>query len=211
MTEPERPGPPEPAALPVTATGAYAERLVALEAAPWRRILNVQAPYRWNLRRLRPGFVLDVGCGLGRNLRHLDGRGVGIDHNPASLAVARERGLEVYTPEEFESSAHARPGRFDALLVAHVLEHLGAAEAEALLVEYGRYVVPGGKVIMICPQEAGYRSDASHVTFFDGDALAELAAVAGLTVESSSSFPFPRFVGRHFPYNEFVMVARTAS
>ena len=35
-----------------------------------RRMLPTQAPYRWNLRRLRLGRVLDVGCGVGRNLRN---------------------------------------------------------------------------------------------------------------------------------------------
>ena len=44
-----------------TQSEAYAARLDSLESARWKRWLNVQAPYRWNLRRLRLGFVLDVG------------------------------------------------------------------------------------------------------------------------------------------------------
>ena len=39
----------------------YAQRLVRLQMAPWKRWLNVQAPFRWNLTRLRPGFTLVVG------------------------------------------------------------------------------------------------------------------------------------------------------
>jgi len=62
-------------------TSAYADRLESRAASRWRKYLGVQLPYRWNLRRLRLGFVLDVGCGVGRNLAHLDGNGVGVDPN----------------------------------------------------------------------------------------------------------------------------------
>ena len=33
----------------------YARRLQVKEMARWKRLLNVQAPYRWNLRRQRLG------------------------------------------------------------------------------------------------------------------------------------------------------------
>ncbi len=45
------------------------------------------------LTRINPGFVLDVGCGLGRNLANIGGYGVGVDHNSESVAVACSRGL----------------------------------------------------------------------------------------------------------------------
>src|SRR4051794_27828148 len=76
-----------------TEDAAYAYRLARLETVWWKRWLDVQRPYRWNLRRLEPGFTLDIGCGLGRNLSHLGGDGVGIDHNEESVATARARGL----------------------------------------------------------------------------------------------------------------------
>ncbi|HZZ81595.1 MAG TPA: class I SAM-dependent methyltransferase [Gemmataceae bacterium] len=83
---------------------AYTQRLVRLESVWWKKLFSVQAPYRWNIRRLQPGFVLEVGCGIGRNLRHLDGNGVGIDHNPTSIATCRERGLTAFTTESFLAS-----------------------------------------------------------------------------------------------------------
>ncbi len=74
-----------------TADRGYAARLDGLERRRIARWFDVQAPYRRNIRRLEPGFVLDVGCGLGRNLRHLEGNGVGVDHNPDAVEACRAR------------------------------------------------------------------------------------------------------------------------
>ncbi len=186
----------------------YARRLARLESVWWKRLLDVQRPYRWNLRRLHPGLTLDLGCGLGRNLAHLDGHGVGVDHNEDSVAVARARGLRAFTPEEFAASPHAVTSSFDSLLCAHVVEHLPADDGQALLAAYLGFVRPGGSVILITPQERGYGTDATHVRFVDFAALDDLCARLGLGVVSRRSFPFPRAAGRVFPYNEFVVVAR---
>ena len=67
----------------------YAARLIRLQTARWKRWLNVQAVYGWNLRRLAPGFTLDLGCGIGRTLQHLRGHGVGIDINEHCVRAAR--------------------------------------------------------------------------------------------------------------------------
>ncbi len=189
-----------------TGTSRYTERLIALEGARWKRWIPVQAPYRWNLRRLALGRTLDVGCGIGRNLAHLPPGSVGVDPNPHSVATARERGCDARTPDAFRGAADARD--FDSLLVAHVLEHLAPAEADALLAEYVACLRPGGRVVAITPQEAGFRSDPTHVAFVDDAALGELLRRHGCAVERAYSFPFPRAVGRVFPHNEFVVVGR---
>jgi 2-polyprenyl-3-methyl-5-hydroxy-6-metoxy-1,4-benzoquinol methylase len=189
-----------------TTSRAYARYLD--ERPAWKRWLDVQAPYRWNLRRLGLGFTLDLGCGTGRNLAHLGGNGVGVDHNEHSISAARARGLEAYTSAEFPRSAHARPERFDTLLVAHVLEHMELAQATALVGAHLGYVRPGGRVVLITPQEAGFASDATHVAFTGFAELEQVLATHLLARERRYSFPFPRFVGRVFPHNEFVVVAR---
>ena len=143
---------------------AYAERLRTREAVWWKRMLDVQRPYRAHLRRLKLGRVLDVGCGIGRNLGHLDGQGVGVDPNVDAVATCKARGLTAFTPAELEASEHARPGAFDALLISHVLEHLSEDAALALITTYLPYVRSGGRAVFITPQEAGYRSDPTHVS-----------------------------------------------
>lgn len=209
MTAPE-PRPATPDLPPGTDAADYTRRLATLEAASWKQRLDVQAPYRWNIRQLALGRTLDVGCGLGRNLAHLDGNGVGVDHNAASVAVARDRGLDAYTPDGFARSAHARPGAFDTLLLAHVVEHLPEDDALGLLRSYTPYVRTGGKVVLITPQEKGYATDATHVRFCGFDEVAALCTAVGLRVDRQYSFPFPRPLGRVFPYNEFVTVARAS-
>lgn len=191
-----------------TISAEYAERLVRLQTAWWKRIVPVQAPYRYNLRRLRPGFTLDVGCGIGRNLLHISGNGVGIDHNERSVAIARARGFEAYTPDEFVDSPRAQPDTFDTLLLAHVAEHMGHDGFVALLGTYLPFVKPGGRLIVITPQEVGFASDASHVEFVDFDAICAAATAVGVACERFYSFPFPRSMGRVFIYNEFVWVGR---
>lgn len=191
-----------------TRDATYTERLTRLEGARWKRLLDVQAPYRWNLRRLGLGFTLDVGCGLGRNLVNLGGNGVGVDHNAESVRAASARGLTAYTPEEFLRSSYAVEGRFDSLLLAHVAEHMSEADAVSLLRSYLRYVRSGGNVVVICPQEKGYTTDPTHVRFLDLQAMRSLCEQVATSVQRSYSFPFPRFAGKVFPYNEFVVVAR---
>lgn len=185
---------------------AYALRLKARSATAWKRALDVQAPFRWNLRRLQPGYVLDLGCGIGRNLVHV--RGVGVDPNPGCVAEARAAGLLAYSPEAFAASDEARPERFDSLLVAHVLEHMTFDQGADLVRSYLPFIRKGGQVILMTPQEAGFRSDHTHVEYMDRGKLGRLLAAVGLRVEQDYSFPFPRPIGLVFPYNEFIVTAR---
>jgi SAM-dependent methyltransferase len=181
-------------------TDGYARRLKRLQQPLLKRLFAVQAPYRWNLRRLKPGRTLDIGCGLGRNLLHLDGHGVGVDPNASCVREARARGLEAYGPEDFPG------GRFDSLLLAHVLEHV--EDPAALLTSYLPNLRSKGQVILITPQELGFASDETHVNFLDFADLKRILSACGLIVERAYSFPFPRWAGRLFKYNEFVVTAR---
>jgi SAM-dependent methyltransferase len=192
-----------------TEDARYAERLVKQEMVWWKRLLDVQRPYRIHLRRLDLGFVLEVGCGLGRNLKNLgEGAGVGIDHNTHSVALARARGVEAFTTEEFKASAYAQPSRFDSLLLSHVAEHMRPSEVVSLLSDYHSFVRPGGRFVMITPQELGFRSDPTHVEFVDFEKGASIAREAQLELVKQYSFPFPRRFGNLFKYNEFVTISR---
>ncbi len=151
--------------------------------------------------------MLDVGCGVGRTLAFLDGSGVGIDHNPEMVRTCTQRGLTAFTPDKFATSPYWQDGRFDSLLALHVLEHLEPGQADQLLTTYLPLIRPGGRVILVTPQERGYASDPSHTEFVDGDALVDLTRRHGLHVSGWKSFPFPRWAGNSYIYNEFNVVA----
>jgi len=185
----------------------YTKDLARLQTARWKRLLHVQAPYRWNLRRLEPGFMLEVGCGVGRCLDFVGGNGVGVDTNAWSVEMCRERGFVAFTPEQFQHSEWARFGTFDSLLLAHVAEHMTRDEVVELIRSYLGYLTPLGRIILFTPQERGFawQSDV-HVEFMDFSKLESILSELGSCVERRYSFPFPRFLGRLFVYNEFVMV-----
>ncbi|WP_327262624.1 class I SAM-dependent methyltransferase [Streptomyces sp. NBC_01232] len=191
---------------PSTASSDYTKRLARLEQSGIKRFVPTQAPYRWNLQRLQLGRVLDVGCGLGRNLLNCGPDSVGVDHNPHSVQTCRERGLNAFTPDELAAAPDCGPGSFDSLLIAHVLEHIDEETAGSLLEQYLPLVRPGGSVVMITPQELGYKTDATHVRWVGFEELRGHAGKAGIAVRRTYSFPFPRPMGKVFPYNEFVLV-----
>lgn len=189
-----------------TSSRSYTARLVRLQLRGWKKLFNVQAPYQWNLRALLGDRrVLDVGCGIGRNLAHLAPGSVGVDHNEHSVRVCRQRGLTAYTPDEFASRETGEP--FEGLLAAHLLEHLPDGQAGRLLRGYLPCLQPGARVVLICPQERGFASDHTHTVYFDDDALRQVCDELGLVLQGQRSFPFPRWTGRVFTYNEFVTVA----
>jgi SAM-dependent methyltransferase len=186
----------------------YAERRLTHESVWWKRLLDVQRPYRLHLQRLELGLVLEVGSGVGRNLEHLRGSGVGVDHNPRAVEIARRRGLTAFLPDELRESPWGIPGRFDALLFSHVLEHMTTARASELVRDHLDLLRPGGRVVVVTPQEAGFRSDPTHVEFMDFANVEAIVRGAGLDLERRYSFPLPRLFGRVFRYNEFVTISR---
>ena len=193
--------------MSATASAQYARRLSRLSGARWKKFLHVQAPYAANIRRVCRGSVLDVGCGIGRNLVHLQGRGTGVDHNAASVLIAQSRGLKALTAEEFLQQNHPGDLHWDTLLISHVLEHLSQSEIEHLMATYLPFLAPTGRLVMICPQEWAYARDATHVQFLDLTDLGGIAARHSFKVSSAYSFPWPRQLGRWVPHSEFVVVA----
>jgi 2-polyprenyl-3-methyl-5-hydroxy-6-metoxy-1,4-benzoquinol methylase len=186
----------------------YAESLLARQSRWWKRLLNVQWPYRAFLRSLDPGLTLDVGCGVGRNLETLGSQGVGVDTNETAVRLARQRGFRAFTVADFRESEWAREGSFDSLLFAHVLEHMTQAQATGVIKQWLPFLREQGRLILITPQEKGLAADATHVELMDFEVLGRLVKSVGATLVSTRSFPFPRCAGRFFKYNEFVVVAR---
>ena len=185
----------------------YAVRLATLESKGWKKFLDVQAPYRWNLRKLDLGRTLDVGCGLGRNLMNLE-NGVGVDHNADAVKIARSRGLTAFTTSEWPDSEAAIQDSFDSILLAHVLEHVSQEDSDEIIAAYLPYLRPNGKLVLICPQEKGFPTDPTHIRWVDETELRATGDRNEFHEIRNYSFPFPRFMGKFFTYNEFVYVGQ---
>lgn len=191
-----------------TTSAEYTDYLVGMQEQRLKRLIEPVNPYRWNIRRLCKGRVLDVGCGIGRNLRYLNRPdAVGVDHNEHSVAVVNAAGGHACVPDTFHRDFGADREQFDTIVIAHVLEHLEMPDANGLLEEYLPYLKKGGRVVVMCPQERGFAADVTHITYFDTKGLTDLLEDKGLKVTKAASFPFPAFMGGLFIYNEHVVVA----
>src|SRR4030095_2824332 len=127
--------------------------------------------------------------------------GVGVDTNEDCVRTARARGFTAFTADDFRRAAeYQQPGRFDSILLSHVAEHMTEYQGVSLLQEYEPLVRPGGLLIVETPQEAGFKSDPTHVQWMDVERLRRIAERLGFHFERAASFPFPRWAGRLFRY-----------
>jgi hypothetical protein len=131
---------------------------------------------------------------------------VGIDHNPILVNSCKGLGLNAFTSEEWQTRSASELNSFDAVLFSHVLEHMNVEQAVGLVSSHVPFLKQGGRVIVICPQIAGYRTDSTHVEFMDFPKITTILQKAGLHPKPGYSFPLPESLGSLFPYNEYVVV-----
>ena len=188
----------------LTQSDDYAQRLVSLQSVAWKEKLRFLDPYGWHIRHVCKGFVLEIGSGIGRNLRSLKGRSLGIDHNESAVNYANSRGLDSVTVEKFFSEKDQKHRKFNTLLMAHVLEHIDETTQEQIFEQYLTFLDRGSRVVLICPQEKGFDSDTTHIRWVDDQVLARILESLGCSDVKVSSFPFNRRFGKLFVYNQFV-------
>ena len=120
---------------------AYKQRtLELLEVAPGAR------PAQAATNRAR---LLDVGCGTGDDTRALPGRGVGLDASAVMIGEAAGRGGAFV-----RGDAHALPfadGTFAGCRADRTFQHL--ADPERALAELVRVTRPGGRVVVVDPDQ----------------------------------------------------------
>jgi len=186
----------------------YAARLQALQNRSWKKRWSALNPYRWHIRRITDGKVLDIGCGAGRCLAFIPDRSVGVDHNERLVEICRNSGLRAYTPGDFRKRFALSDSKFDTVLLSHVLEHMDVQQARDLIETYLPFCRDGCNLILITPQEVGFLSDTTHVEFMDFDKLSQIGSALGFEEIRHYSYPFIRPVGKLFVYNEFVYIGR---
>lgn len=145
--------------------------------------------------------VLDIGCGTGgflQQLRESGRRGVGIDHSASAAARCRQLDLEVHHGEALTVLADlARDGRrFGGAMLAHVIEHLDGAAAQALLTAIAAVLAPGGTLLVATPNFANlivatevFWLDPTHVRPYPRQLIERLGRSCGLEVVASFDDP----------------------
>lgn len=96
------------------------------------------------------GHVLEIGCGNGSLLTHLQSLGWsahGVESDRTAATIAQERGLDIAYGELAAQSFE--PGTFDAIVMNHVIEHV--ADPAALLLQCRRLLKPGGQLVVLTP------------------------------------------------------------
>lgn len=103
--------------------------------------------------KLRPGRLLDVGCGGGAFVARAKARGfspTGFDYEGRMVALAREKGIADVEAGEFtEFCRRRREAEFDFITLFDVLEH--APEPARLLGLVKPLLKPGGHVAITLP------------------------------------------------------------
>lgn len=117
----------------------------------------------------RKGRILDIGCGRGKMLAGLKGRGwetYGTELSEESASYAKEKlGLNVY-PGDFLSSRFPSDF-FDCVTLFHVLEHL--KDPLKNLMEIKRILKKDGLLLIALPNFGGGQSEFSGRTWFHLD------------------------------------------
>ena len=161
-------------------------------------------PYLVQMRFICKGQVLEVGSGIGRNLRVLKRGSLGVDHNKFAVKFAQSKGLKSLTVDEFIVESKNEPIVFNTLLVSHVLEHIDIDTQDEIFKQFMPHIMHGGKIVLVCPQEAGFNSDPTHIRWVDENILRKILEFLGCEKIKITSFPFPRWAGRKFIYNQTV-------
>jgi SAM-dependent methyltransferase len=146
-----------------------------------------------------PGALLDVGCGDGSRLTRLIRSGwkvEGQEVDSVAAEQARARGVTVHVGELGELQLPA--GRFDAVTLSHVIEHVPSPEDT--LRECRRLLSPGGRLVAITPNASGLGharygrawrglEPPRHLQIFSPPTLARIARRAGFADVRATSSP----------------------
>ena len=108
--------------------------------------------------------ILEIGCGLGRNLDFLSGLGfknvTGMDINKELVNQAQSFGYKAFHLEETVKWE----GEYDILIFSHIIEHFGHSELKDFLENYLEQCKDNGNVIILTPVfTRSFYNDFDHV------------------------------------------------
>ncbi len=154
--------------------------------------------------------VLDVGAGRGGLLAAFLGQGydriIGIDPSPGCVEAMRAHGIAAEVGELEQSTWPTDPGRFDLVVLSHVLEHV--FDVADVFDRVAQRVAAGGSIYIEVPDAARYTVerfppfyffDPEHINHFDAPMLGRLASRHGWEVAAPWSRVLDLGAGQSYP------------
>ncbi len=143
-------------------------------------------------------LACDAGCGDGVFLRLLREKGIaaeGIEPREELARACRDAGFTCHTGTA-AAVLGPMPGRFDALMLSHVIEHVGPDGAREIVEAARTALKPGGILVIATPNPADddvlrrdFWDDPTHVRPYTLAALDELVRESGFSVRSAGVHP----------------------
>jgi 2-polyprenyl-3-methyl-5-hydroxy-6-metoxy-1,4-benzoquinol methylase len=172
------------------------------------------------------GRILDIGCCGGFLLRYFAEQGwdvLGLEPGRSAYQWATEKSRVPAIPIFFELAAEEELGRFDAVHLAFVIEHV--REPKEFLQKIRRILKPGGVVCLEVPndfnplqavvtsrlsKEAYWICAPDHINYFTFDSMENLLRLSGFDpLRRQATFPLELFLlmGEDYVGNESVGLA----
>lgn len=146
--------------------------------------------------RLRPGKVIEVGCGAGSLLCDMARRGhdsTGIETSTQALEIASEMTAGLDNAAVRSSAASTWDSQFDLLMSFDVLEHI--EDDAAALTQWVGWLKPGAAAVLSVPGHRKMWSPrdawAGHFRRYDRKDFTDLVEQAGLRIERVECYGFP--------------------
>jgi SAM-dependent methyltransferase len=137
------------------------------------------------------GVVLDIGCGRGEFLTLLKDAGVaarGVDNNPAMIAEARARGLDVVEGDALAYLETLPDASLGGAIASQLVEHLPPASLVQLLLAVFNKLRPGAPIVVETINAAcwlaffsSYLRDFTHVWPVHPETLQYLMQATGFS------------------------------
>lgn len=157
------------------------------------------------LRRLLPWFagrapVLDLGSGPGLLSGLLRGAGVGcvgVEYDPALVKMGRAAGHAMIRSDVGAYLTRAPAGRYGAICMSHIIEHLPPREVPAVLRRCARTLRRGGRLLILTPNPRNigvitrtFWGDLEHTRPYAQHLLVRLVEEAGFVIERAEPDPY---------------------
>lgn len=190
----------------------YGYSHLAAPQLPYRLFSWVIALFNYKdaLPFIAGGRALDVGCGNGSFIRHMNTLGwrcEGVEFNPTAVRVCRKAGLKVFHGELKE--AGFPDACFDLVTARQLIEHL--PDPAAFVKEVARILKPGGRFVIITPNNLSLGKKLfgkwwfanevpRHLILFNADSLSMLLEKHGFRRLYSRTSSSPKILLNSWDY-----------